>query len=92
MDSGQKHAGMTTDGAGVTGEGRWRSFTYEELVASDNTNLDIFWLKDDSLQDTENLTPPDVLAAEIVEQLEAVLEEFRSVVDALGEERQEEVA
>lgn len=60
-------------------EGRWRAFDYDELVARDKTNLDIFWLKDESLEDTENLPPPEVLAAEIVEQLEAALEEFRSV-------------
>ncbi|MCP5347107.1 MAG: hypothetical protein R3F41_08075 [Gammaproteobacteria bacterium] len=63
---------------------RWKSFTYDELIARDKTNLDIFWLKDESLEDTENLPPPDVLAAEIVEQLEAALEEFRSVELALA--------
>ena len=66
------------------GEGRWRSYDYEELIARDKTNLDIFWLKDDSLEDTENLPPPDVIASEIVEQLEAALEEFRSVEDVLS--------
>lgn len=65
-------------------KGRWRSYAYEELVARDKTNLDIFWLKDDSLEDTENLPAPDVLAQEIVEQLEAALEEFRSVEEVLG--------
>ena len=67
-----------------TGEGRWRAYSYEELVARDKTNLDIFWLKDDTLEDTENLPPPEVLALEIVEQLEAALEEFRSVEDVLS--------
>lgn len=62
---------------------RWKSFTYDELVARDKTNLDIFWMKDDSLEDTDNLPAPDVLAAEIVEQLEAALAEFRSVEEAL---------
>lgn len=66
-------------------EGRWRSYSYDELVARDKTNLDIFWLKDDALEDTENLPPPDVLASEIVEQLEAALEEFRSVEEALAD-------
>ena len=69
-------------GAGMTG--RWRSFTYDELVARDKTNLDIFWLKDESLEDTENLPAPAVLAQEIVEQLEAALEEFRSVEEVLA--------
>lgn len=63
---------------------RWKSFTYDEIIARDKTNLDIFWLKDDSLEDTENLPAPEVLAQEIVEQLEAALEEFRSVEEVLA--------
>ena len=63
---------------------RWKAFTYEELIARDKTNLDIFWLKDESLEDSENLPAPEVLAAEIVEQLESVLEEFRSVEEVLA--------
>jgi type I restriction enzyme M protein len=66
------------------GAGRWRSFTYDELVARDKTNLDIFWLKDESLEDTDNLPAPEVLAQEIVEQLEAALEEFRSMEEVLA--------
>lgn len=62
---------------------RWKSFTYGEIIARDKTNLDIFWLKDDSLEDTENLPAPEVLAQEIVEQLEAALEEFRRVEEVL---------
>lgn len=65
---------------------RWKSFKYDEIIARDKTNLDIFWMKDDSLEDTENLPAPAVLAAEIVEQLEAALEEFRSVEDVLAVE------
>jgi len=63
---------------------RWKSFSYDEIIARDKTNLDIFWLKDDSLEDTENLPAPEILAAEIVEQLEAALVEFRSVEDVLS--------
>lgn len=63
---------------------RWKSFTYDELIARDKTNLDIFWLKDESLEDTENLPAPEVLAQEIVEQLEAALEEFWSVEEVLA--------
>lgn len=62
---------------------RFRSFTYEELIARDKTNLDIFWLKDKSLEDASNLPPPDVLAAEIIEALESALEQFRGVADDL---------
>jgi len=64
-------------------EGRWRKFTYEEIMARDKASLDIFWLKDKSLTDLENLPEPDVLAAEIVEEIEAALEGFRNIVAEL---------
>lgn len=65
---------------------RFRCFSYEELIKRDKLNLDIFWLKDDSLEDIENLPPPDVLAAEIVDNLEAALEQFQEVsTELLGE-------
>jgi type I restriction enzyme M protein len=48
-------------------EGRWRKFTYEEILARDKTSLDIFWLKDKSLTDLDNLPDPDVLALDIIE-------------------------
>jgi type I restriction enzyme M protein len=62
---------------------RFRRFPYEDLAQRDKLNLDLFWLKDDSLEDIENLPEPDVLAAEIVENLEAALEQFRSVTAEL---------
>ena len=58
---------------------RFRRFAYEELIQRDKLNLDLFWLKDDSLEDIDSLPEPDVLAAEIVENLEAALAQFRSV-------------
>lgn len=64
-------------------EGRWRKFTYEELIARDKTGLDIFWLRDKSLTDLDNLPDPDVLALEIVENLEAGLESFRAIAGGL---------
>ncbi|MCB0840394.1 MAG: N-6 DNA methylase, partial [Bacteroidetes bacterium] len=67
-------------------EGRWRKFTYEEIMARDKINLDIFWLKDQSLADLDNLPDPDVLASEIIENLEAGLESFREIMGVLGEE------
>ncbi len=65
---------------------RFRRFTYEELAQRDKLNLDIFWLKDDSLEDIDSLPAPDVLATEIVENLEAALEQFRSVSAELANE------
>ena len=64
--------------------GRWRSFTYEELLARDKVNLDIFWLRDESLEDSANLPSPEVLAAEIEEDLRAAFEQFSSIVDDLS--------
>lgn len=64
-------------------EGRWRKFDYAQLIARDKTSLDIFWLKDKSLADLDNLPEPDELAGEIIENLEAGLESFRAVVGAL---------
>lgn len=65
-------------------EGRWRKFTYDEIIARDKTNLDIFWLKDKSLADLDNLPDPDILAHEIVENIEAGLASFREIVGVLG--------
>jgi len=64
---------------------RFKAFTYNELVQRDKANLDIFWLKDESLEDTENLPPPDVIAREITENLESALEQFNSLSEELEE-------
>lgn len=53
------------------------------MLARDKTNLDIFWLRDDSLEDIDNLPPPDVIAEEIVDNLQAALEAFQTVRDEL---------
>ena len=66
---------------------RFRSFTYDELIARDKTNLDITWLRDDSLDDLDNLPEPAVIASEIVEDLTAALAEFEAVAAALEEGR-----
>ena len=66
---------------------RFKSFEYDELIDRDKTSLDIFWLKDDSLEDTENLPEPNVLASDIVENLGAALEQFRGVQEELESER-----
>jgi type I restriction enzyme M protein len=64
-------------------DGRWRKFTYNEIVSRDKTSLDIFWLKDKSLTDLENLPEPDLLASEIIENLEAALADMRKLADIL---------
>ena len=69
---------------------RFKAFTYDEIMQRDKVSLDIFWLKDETLEDTENLPDPDVLAQEIVGNLEAALLQFESIVDELGNEVGEE--
>ncbi|MBI4648140.1 MAG: N-6 DNA methylase [Bacteroidia bacterium] len=66
-------------------EGRWRKFNYEEIITRDKTSLDITWIKDKSLADLENLPDPDVIAAEIVENLESGLQSFKTVLSVLNE-------
>ena len=63
-------------------DGRWRSYSYDELMARDKTSLDLFWLQDKSLTDLANLPEPDELAEEIIENLEAGLNSFREVLAA----------
>ncbi|WP_316898183.1 class I SAM-dependent DNA methyltransferase [Pseudodesulfovibrio indicus] len=64
---------------------RFKRFAYTDLIERDKINLDIFWLKDESLEDLDNLPSPDVIAAEIVENLEAALEQFKAVAGELNE-------
>ena len=56
---------------------------YEELVQRDKVSLDLIWLRDESLEDSENLPPPEVIAQEIVEDLEAALAEFAAIAESL---------
>ncbi len=65
-------------------EGRWRKYSLEQILARDKTSLDIFWLKDKSLADLDNLPEPDDLAEEIIENIEAGLASFREVLAGLN--------
>lgn len=64
-------------------EGRWRKFSAEEILVRDKTSLDIFWIKDKSLADLDNLPAPDVLADEIIENLQSALESFQELKERL---------
>ncbi|MHB0869272.1 MAG: type I restriction-modification system subunit M [Chloroflexota bacterium] len=64
--------------------GRWRSYGYDELIARDKVSLDISWLRDESLEDSATLPEPDVLAAEIVADLQAALEQFAAIAEDLA--------
>ena len=64
---------------------RFKAFTYDELIARDKANLDIVWLKDDSIEDAADLPVPDVIAAEIAEELQAALLEITAIAADLDE-------
>lgn len=83
MPAGRPGPRRPKSGAGP--EGRWRTYGYDELIARDKASLDIFWLKDDSLADSRNLPSPDVITREIVEDLEAALEQFRLIAEDLAQ-------
>jgi type I restriction enzyme M protein len=78
-----RHKRKATWDADKNPGGRWRKFTYAELIARDKTSLDIFWLKDKSLTDLDSLPEPDTLAEDIIENLESGLASFRSVLTGL---------
>ena len=60
---------------------RFKSFSYDELMQRDKVSLDIFWLRDESLEDTENLPEPDELAGDIAANLAAALEQFQDICE-----------
>ena len=68
-------------------EGRWRSYPYEELLQRDKVSLDIFWLRDESLEDSASLPEPDVLATEIMDDLQTALEQFALIAADLDTNR-----
>jgi type I restriction enzyme M protein len=67
-------------------DGRWRAYAYDELVARDKCSLDLFWLKDDSLLDADNLPDPDEIAEEIAEDLRSALEQIEEILGDVGGE------
>jgi type I restriction enzyme M protein len=54
------------------------------LVARDKASLEIFWLRDESLEDMDNLPAPELIAASIVEDLQAALDQFGAVASSLA--------
>jgi type I restriction enzyme M protein len=66
-------------------DGRWRCYTHDEIINRDKASLDIFWLRDESLEDSANLPDPHILAAEIAEDLESALDQIRDILGDLEE-------
>jgi len=79
-----RHARKETWRAETNPDGRWRRYTYDEIIGRDKTSLDLFWLKDRSLADLDNLPEPGDLAEDIIENIEAGLNNFRTVLASLG--------
>lgn len=71
----------------ATAEGRWRAYDYEELIKRDKVNLDLFWLRDDSLEDAASLPEPGLIAEEIAEDLQSALDQFAAIADDLKSDR-----
>jgi type I restriction enzyme M protein len=65
-------------------EGRWRKYSYEEILLGDKSNLDIIWLKDDNVIDFKNLPEPDDLINDIIENIESALVNFKTVKDSIS--------
>ena len=63
---------------------RFKKFTYDEIIKRDKTSLDIFWLKDDSIEDSANLPAPEILAQEIADNLEDALEQMKGIIETFG--------
>ncbi len=58
-------------------------FTYDDLIKRDKVNLDIFWLKDEALEESANLPAPEIIAADIAADLEAALDQFAEIANDL---------
>ena len=67
-------------------EGRFRKFTYEEIIARDKTSLDISWIKDKSLTDFDDLPEPELLVEEIIDNLQSALENFKGIAREISTE------
>ena len=60
-------------------EGRWRKYSYNDIISRDKINLDIFWLRDENLIDLDNLPEPDTILDEIIENIESALVSFKTI-------------
>ena len=69
--------------AGANPDGRWRAYEYAELAKRDKANLDLFWLRDASLEESADLPDPDDLAREIADDLQAAADQFAALASKL---------
>ena len=67
----------------ASADGRWRAYTYDEILARDKVSLDLFWLRDESLEDSDSLPPPHVIAQELADDLRSALGQIEDVLEDL---------
>lgn len=79
-----RHQRTETFHAETNPDGKWLRFSCEEILSRDKTSLDISWIKDKSLADLDNLPEPDLLAVDIIENLEAGLASFKAILGKLA--------
>ena len=63
-----------------TPDGRWRPYTYNEILGRDKVSLDLFWLRDERLEDSAGLPDPHILAQEIADDLRSALAQIEDVL------------
>ncbi len=83
---GKRHERKATWSEKKNPDGRWRAYDLEDLLNRDKANLDNFWLRDESLEESANLPAPGIIAQEIVDDLQTALEQFSAIAVDLGEE------
>ena len=66
-----------------TPDGRWRCYEYDDLIKRDKASLDLFWLRDKELEDSQDLPEPDILAQEIADDLQTALDQFMGIAAEL---------
>jgi len=66
-----------------TPDGRWRPYTYDQIVARDKVSLDLFWLRDESLEDSASLPDPHIIAQEIADDLRSALAQIEDILGDL---------
>ncbi|GGY08596.1 type I restriction-modification system subunit M [Streptomyces hiroshimensis] len=82
---------LTARVSSESSDGPWQVFSYDELIARDKVNLDITWMKDPALADVDSDLAPEVIALEIIQDLQAALVDFAAIAEALGEEVPEDM-
>ena len=70
-------------------EGRFRRFSIDEVKGRDY-KLDITWLRDESLEDGDNLPEPQFLASEAITELEAVVDNLRDILQLIEVDDEDE--